>query len=184
LGGPPLPEAEWEKLSQIVRKDARLPEGFALRPGDVLGSPTIRVLSAHVPDFSHPFPGQLIVRSEVVRALQEAQLTGFEPFKLDTQWGTQGRAAAESVPELFELMITGAVWRTGVDESSIEACHHCGRSVFLDVPWIIDEDRWTKTDFNMIDGNPNIVLVTSQVCDVLTRNAFSNWECLHISRQQ
>lgn len=178
----PLPQSEWLKLARNVRIESNLPDEFLLEPGDILGQPRARLMHDEIPDFMHPFPGQLIVRSSVVAALQKAKLTGFSPVRVDVHWNQKIGPPSREVPELYELIVSGKAWRIDVDEKAIITCQICGRTIFP-YPnfWVVDEKRWDGTDFFNVDTNPNIVFVTASVCEVLEQEHFSNYMCKSLS---
>jgi hypothetical protein len=183
LRGAPLPKDEWEELADTVHTTVGLPYDFDLKPGDVLGSPVAELLSSDIPDFLHPFPGQLIVRASVVDVLRDAELTGFQPVRVEARWGNRVSPHPAEAPVLYELVVTGSAWRVGSDRYYITACKHCGRAVFPNPDWlIVDEDRWDKSDFFHVDDNPNIVLVTERVCAVLAQYRFTNYACVPVSQ--
>lgn len=182
LGGKPVPPHQWTKLAQGVRAAARLSDSFLLGPGDILGTPRAELLSDTIPDFVHPFPGQLVVRDVVVTALKEARLTGFEPIRVEVRW-SKGfiRPRPTALPVLYELVVTGEAWRVDMDGSQIQLCEHCGRTGFPHPEWlVVDPSRWDGTDFLNVDRNPNIVLVTQRACTTLARAHFSNYQCIPV----
>jgi hypothetical protein len=181
LHGRPLPEADWYALEREVREQAGVPANVHLYPGDVLGIPRAELLSTEIFDFMHPFPGQLIVTSTVVDTLQRAALSGFKPIQVQLSWGRDVKNPPTSLPVLYELIITGQAWRVNMDESHITACSHCGRTIFPEPEFlVVDERRWDGSDFFHVDHNPNIVLVTERVCNILSEEKFSNYICIPV----
>lgn len=180
----PVPLEKWRKLAQEVRAAISLPDDFPLEPGDVLGTPRAKVLSREIPDFLHRFPGQLIVRTKVVEALERAKLTGFQPVRVQTYWSEQLHHFQMEPPSLFELVVTGVAWRVDSDLKRLTACQHCGRLIFPDPDWlVVDESRWDGSDFFHVDRNPNIALVTERVCEVLAEHDFTNYACLPVGSE-
>jgi hypothetical protein len=181
LGGLPLPEVEWRDLAQAVRKHVNLPEDFLLMPGDALGTPTIELLSTSISDFMHPFSGQIIARGSVINVLQRERLTGFNAIQVHAYWSSriQKQNPSLQTPELYELLVTGHVWREGVDKEAITVCKHCGRTIFPS--WRpITESRWDGSDFFNVDMNPNMVFVTEKTCQVLAENQITNFACVPV----
>lgn len=174
LSSEPLPLSEWNDLVHKIRTQLKLPEDYVLKPGDVLGPPIAEILDRNIPDFLHPFPGQIIVQSKVIEALQRAELSGFRAIQVRTQWSEQ-----EKPPELYELLVTGAAWRIDSKEEQIIVCRSCHRTKFPNSDMLsVDQNRWDGSDFFHVDGNPNIVLITERACEILTRNKFTNYSCL------
>jgi hypothetical protein len=142
LGGAPLPLDEWRELEGAFRSAANVPDDFRLEPGDILGAPRAEILASEVPDLLHPFSGQVVVRPAVVEALQRAGVTGFRPLRVDARWAGGVAGLSTSPPALYELLVTGTAWRSGMDLVRITACRHCGRTVFPDpARLVVDEAR-------------------------------------------
>ena len=172
----PLPETEWKVLAQAVREHVGLTDDFVLEPGDILGAPRATLLRTELPDFIYGYPGEIIVNEAVVEALRDAGLTGFEIMHIETHWGAKVKESVSELPQLSILVIAGHVWREDVTLETVTACKQCGRRVFPD--WRpITEAAWTHTDFFNIDLNPNMVVVTECVCEVLARHHFTNYRC-------
>lgn len=183
LRGGPVPEPRWLELVAAVRRTADLPNDLKLMPGDVLGRPIAELLATELPDFIHPFPGQLIVTAEVLGTLQHARLTGLRPVLVESRWSKKIRRAPEIIPDLYELLVTGGAWRVGIDARAITVCQHCGRTVFPNPDhMVIDEQRWDGSDFFHVDQNPNIVLVSERVCEILADHHFANYVCAPLPR--
>lgn len=173
----PLPEREWMQLAQDVRQVLSLPEDFEFQPGDELGTPIAELKTNNIPDFLHPFPGQIIVQSRVVDVIMGENLTGVRLLPLQVRWGDGKQVRSNPPPILFELVITGTGWRVDSNLENITACTHCGRTIFL--KWSpIDEARWDSSDFFHVDRNPNIVIVTERVCALFAQHHFTNFLCV------
>lgn len=179
LRGGPVPQSEWENLSHQVRVTVGLPDDYLLKPGDVLGKPIAELQHSKLPDFLHPFPGQLIVKSNVIETLQRAKLTGFHPIPVEVSWSKKVKKPPE-LPNLYELMVTGSARRVDITEEI--TCQACGRRKFPRPEWlVVDEGQWDRSDFLYLDGNPNIVIVTDRVCSVLAEQQFTNYACISVS---
>ena len=184
LKGKRLPLSEWRGLVAKLREELSIPPWMPVSPGAQIGLPKGELRSARVPDFMHPFPGQMIVRRRVVDALESAGLTGFLPVRVEVTWGKRVKHRDAEPPELYELVVKGVAWRVGVGLDKITACAQCGRTVFPAVGHLtVDESRWDGSDFFHVDRNPNIVLVTERVCAVLASHGFSNYACVPIGRE-
>jgi len=178
LCGEPLPKAQWERLAHEAKAAIHLPDDFVLQLGDVLGTPAMELLAGEIPDFLHPFPGQLVVRARVVEILERQRFTGFRPVRVEVRRNEQMSISLTETPELYELVVTGSAWRPGSDLDHITACRYCGRTTFPDPGRLtVDTKRWDGSDFFHVDKNPNIVFVTERVCSVLTQHRFSNYAC-------
>ena len=111
-------------------------------------------------------------------AMGRAGFAGVEFIEVQTSWA-KGMRPNGAPPRLWELVVTGSAWRKGSDEQSITICGVCGRTVFPNPSQLdVDVTRWDGNDFFHVDRNPNIVLVTERVCDLLDKNRFSNYQCV------
>ena len=181
LGYQTLSPSQWADFADTLRRELAIPAWMPVRPGAEIGLPKGELRSARVPDFMHPFPGQMIVRRRVVDALESAGLTGFLPVRVEVTWGKRVKHRDAEPPELHELVVKGVAWRVGVDPNKITACPQCGRMVFASgAHFVVDETRWDGSDFFHVDRNPNIVLVTERVCTLLASHRFSNYACMPV----
>lgn len=179
LMGTSLPLDQWQSFVTLLRRELAIPSWMPVTPGAQIGLPRAELLAPDVPDFLHPFPGQIIVRDSVVDALQRAELTGFVPVRVEVRWGKQVKYPPGEPPLLYELFVTGTAWRVGMDAERITACKECGRTIFPNPEWlVVDERRWDGSDFFHIDRNPNIVLVTERVCHLMAQCLFTNYACV------
>jgi hypothetical protein len=126
MTGGVLDELEWETLADQVRDTAQLPNGFDIYPGDKLGIPTYEIRRPRLNDFTHPFPGTILVKSKVVEILTGAGVTGFKPVLVRHQFSSKVKVAEDVA--LYALKIEGEAWHPGVNRQSIETCTHCGRT--------------------------------------------------------
>ena len=181
LNSYPLQESEWRELEQSIRQSTGLPDDFLLQPGDTLGTPSFELLAFDLPDFMHPFPGQMIVKRSVVHALQRAELTGYHVVSIKVKWSKGLQEPLTPLPELYEIMVDGSAWRVDSTPESITACPHCKRKIFPDPDWLrIDESRWDHTDIFHPDFNTNMVIITDRFCRVLADERMSNYWCKEI----
>lgn len=176
-GGWPILDTEWRQLAREVLAATSLAADFMLMPGDQLEAPVFEVTRAKLRDFLHPFPGTLVVKEAVVEVLQQAGLTGFQPVRSQVRWGGRATNLPDAPPQLYVLRVTGMAWRVGMDKERITVCAECER--FKPVVGLIavDEGHWDGSDLFHADLNPNIVLVTEKVCEVLTKHGFTNFTC-------
>lgn len=179
LTGRTLPVDEWRIFAKQLREELVIPSWIPITPGAHIGLPQGELSCSHVMDFLHPFPGQIIVREEVIDVLQQSQLTGFQPIPVKVTGSTEITHELSEVPHLYELLIMGKGWRVDIYEDNIVACDTCKRTIFPEREHtIIDDQRWDNTDFFTIDLNPNIVIVTERVYQVLKQANFSNYQCV------
>ena len=175
----PLPMEAWRSLENDVKAANGALREIHLRPGDLFGQPIALVKAEPVPDFMHPFSGQLVVREQVLAALRSANLTGYTPIVLDTRWCTEDGVHADFPPKLYMLVVTGIAWRQGIGEQDILACEKCGRRIYPYPDWQqVDETRWDGSDFFNVDRNPGMVFVTEHVCSVLAEGGYTNYVCM------
>jgi len=151
---------EWARLLGVNVDD--------LAPGADFGPPMGTCRSAITEDVVHPIPGEIWVRRSVRTVLERAHLVGvsFADVQLTGE--------CDHV-ELAEIVVHGRAWRKGSTPENIRLCDICGRTGFPSPKYLaVDETRWDGSDFVILDGNPNIVVVTERVADVINTHAFSN----------
>ena len=139
-----------------------------IEPGARLGPPSGARLAGVVEDVVHPIPGAIWVAARVREALERRGLIGvsFAAVQLSPEGGQA---------ELWELVVHGRAWRHGSTEESLRLCEICGRRGFPSpTNLVVDEARWDGSDFVFLDGNPNIVVVTERVAEVLNAHDFTN----------
>jgi len=177
----PLPRPEWETLSSALRVATDVPEDFQFMPGDVLGDPIAELHATSIPDFLHPFPGQIIVGARVAEVLTSSQLEGFRCLRVRVRQPEHTSLFPSELPELYELLVSGKAQHADSNSTTI-GCKVCGRPVHRS-PWplLVDRSRWDGSDMFHVDNNPNIVVVTRQVCSLLADINFSNYACLEVS---
>jgi len=151
-----------------------------IRPGAALGPPLGEVRNVIKEDIVHPFPGMIWVKENIVTLLKSISPTGvdFIPVELQKKKGLKKNI---ELPQLWELYVRGKAWRKGVDPQSIIKCDLCERTEFPHPDILaVDESRWDGSDFFNVDQNPNIIIVTEKVHDILVKNKISNIDLIPI----
>lgn len=146
-----------------------------VEPGAKLGPPSGTCTSPVSEDAVHPIPGEIWVTSRVRGAIAAAGLTGvsFAPVRLPSE------CAKES---LVELVVHGRAWRQGSSEETLLLCQQCGRRGFRTPHHLlVDEARWDGSDFVLLDGNPNIIVVTERVAELVTSQRITNLFAVPVS---
>jgi hypothetical protein len=162
-----LPLPEWTKArnrwAALVGAEPSLVE-----PGAKLGPPSGTCTALITEDAAHPVPGEIWVSPRVRDALRAARLTGvsFATVQLPPDCKTGG---------LEELVVHGRAWRRDSSEERLRLCEKCERRGFPSPGHLlVDEARWDGSDFVYLDHNPNIIVVTERVAEVVTSNGFTN----------
>jgi hypothetical protein len=181
LTGKSLGIPEWFSTAERIRTELAVPPWQPVTPGAQLGLPKGELTATRVPAVLHPFPGQVIVREEVIEAIEKAGLSGIDVVGVEVRWGNRIQGEGIDLPHLYELVVKGQGWRKGSDQASITVCAECQRTIFPNPDHlVVDEGRWDSSDFFHVDKNPNIVLVTERVCRMFTEQGFGNWRCLPV----
>ena len=171
-----LPLAEWliyrEKLALQLNIN---PD--ALSPGEKLGMPKAELRSTTLPDFLYHIPGIMVVQESVAQSIWEQRFTGVQLIPVECRWGKRVKDQQQPVPNIYEINVTGSGWRVGVNEETIRICEECGRDIFPDTRYDIDEERWDKSDFFILDKNPNFTMITERVCNLFQQKGFTNYRC-------
>jgi hypothetical protein len=176
----PLPIDKWDNFARDLSLKFRLPINV-IKPGAEFGPPVGLIRNSSKNHIVHPFPGVLWVSNEVVSAFKNEGLTGIEYWNVSLKWAEKKPGLTEPLPKLTEIFVTEQVWRIGMDVARITACNRCKRSEFPQPKMLkIDEARWTGTDFMNPDTNPNIVIVSERVYNVLNRYRFINYSCIEV----
>jgi hypothetical protein len=178
--GWPIPVNAWFKLVDQVRAELGEDSALTFWPGDKLGTPKVILEATNFPDFLVPFPGQLIVRPAVVEVFMKSKLTGFKAFPMEVHWAEEVTELdlLNSVPELYELMVTGRAWSKSVESYEESRCPICRRPADSSSDKTkIKASNWDGSDFFQIDENPNRVLVTTKISEILAENQFTNYIC-------
>jgi hypothetical protein len=161
-----------------------------LTPGASLGPPCGLLKGMPTSDVIHP-SGELWVRTHVMNKLKEISCTGVEYAKAsfvyrpgDIEAFCEGvvvdyeQVDEASLPEYWEVTVTGTAWREGQSEETVRVCHLCGRTEFPSPHRLrVDESRWDGSDFFNVDRNTRIVFVTDRVCKALEKLGASNYHC-------
>ena len=175
----PLSIENWKIAVKKIRSLLKIDTDVELMPGDILGKPKFELLEGTINDLMFPFPGQVIVTTDVATALQQSSLQGAELMPIEIV-KAKGNNSTYASP-LFELRVKGYGWRKGVDESQLNSCPLCGRT--QNPKWKgglepLDETRWDGTDFFNVDHNPNVVAITSKAKEFLEQHQFSNYRLI------
>lgn len=169
-----LPLNEWSRNRPIwagmLGVDASM-----IRPGTLLGSPTGRLQAgAGLPDFLHPTPGLIWVKLHVMNAFVSSALRGISFAQVHFE-SCEDCKHRDDLTELWEIVASGKARRKGTDPAASIACDICGRRTFPAPGDLrVDEATWDESDFFNVDLNPNIVLVTERVKDLIEEERFSN----------
>lgn len=148
-----------------------------LRPGATIAPPQGAIRCARINDFLHPFPGMVWVKEEVKKVLEESDCTGFSFEKVQLYWADK-KKATEPLPQLWELVVRSRARRSGVPLESSICCLQCGRRSFPRPEHLaIAEEWWDGSDIVNPDDNPNVVIVTEKVKNLLDANGFTNYAC-------
>jgi len=151
---------EWARRLQMKPDD--------IAPGAKLGPPAGQCTAPVREDAVHPMPGEIWIVSRFRDAIVAAELSGvsFAQVQLSPECGAI---------ELWEVVVHGRAWRKGSTDESILLCKICGRRGFPSPKALwVDEARWDGSDFVILDHNPNIIVVTERVVEVLDANSFTN----------
>jgi hypothetical protein len=171
-----LPLSEWPQIQREVAQ--RL--GVALdrvKPAAHVGPPLAELRRTDVRDFVHPSnPIVIWVRPRVKEAIERSGASGVRFAKVEFVAPRRHPMPQGPLPELWEIVVTGRAWREGMDLTRITLCNVCGRTGFPDPRFLrIDESRWDGSDFLHPDLNPNIVIVTERIAEVLVNGGFTNY---------
>lgn len=171
-----LPVTDWRKARDRWAMLLGV-EPASVEPGAEVGPPMGTCTAEITEDAVHPVPGEIWVSSLVRDALAGGGLTGvsFATVALSSSCGAQS---------LVELVVHGRAWRHGSSEETLRLCDNCERRGFpLPRDLRVDEARWDGSDFVFLDGNPNIVVVTERVAEVVSSKAFSNLVAVPVDYQ-
>ncbi len=139
-----------------------------ITPGAKLGPPTGTGVSSMRGDAIHPVPGEIWVSARLKGATESAGLTGVSFARVQLR-------PNPGCGDLWELVIRGRAWRPDSTVEKTRLCDVCGRRGFPSPKNLsVDESRWDGSDFLTLDGNPNIIVVTERVADLLDAGAFAN----------
>jgi hypothetical protein len=145
-------------------------ETSALTPGIELGAPRGLTTGLITQDIVHPFPGRLWINEKVRRVLETADLRGLMLNEVEIERGTE-----HPVPRLWEIVALGRGRTKRYAEEPPEDCPICGRDL-RETPPLMDLDPagWDGSDFIIVDENPNRLVVTHRVREVLEGIRASN----------
>ncbi|SMQ80970.1 Protein of unknown function (Gmx_para_CXXCG) [Bacillus sp. OV166] len=172
-----VPLDQFQSLCKEIALATNIPLKM-LEPGVDLCPPEGLIRNTKVKDFTHPFPGLIWVKESVKASLEEAKLQGITFIKVNLKWTGKMKNSTEAVPELWEIVVNGKAWLEGSNLETITACSMCGRKEFLrGKNSKVDKTRWEGSDAFYVDDNPNIVIVTEKVKEILDYGKFTNFDC-------
>lgn len=174
VGAKFLSVTEWRRARDRWARLLGVDPGL-VEPGAKLGPPSGICTAAVSADAVHPIPGEIWVASCVRDAIAAAGLTGvtFATVQLPPACGKE---------VLVELVVHGRAWRQGSSEETVRLCEACGRRGFPSPRHLlVDIARWDGSDFVFLDYNPNIVVVTERVAELVASKRFTNLVAVPIS---
>lgn len=197
LGGQSLYSEEWHHAVRTISARLGVP-AENLEPGMCVGLPIGEIWAPTDSDFVFPQPGLIWVTRRVMELFQIRNIRGVDYCKVvlrptrDLDDCTTNNVAqfddsisatvTKAIPEFWELIIHGRAWKVGATAKNIIQCNYCGKRAPFDFSSIrIDEDRWNRSDFCIVNENPSAVVITGQVHDLLAASRFTNWRCLGIN---
>jgi hypothetical protein len=134
-------------------------------------------LPATVTDFVWTWGGDCLIQSNVLAALREAGITGFDVRP----------AKAEPGLELWELVITGwggvAPAESGIALDPAKSCSACGHLVYTtltDASRLIDVRAWDGSDCFIVWPLPRHFFVTDHVRDLIGSEEFTGVSLLDV----
>jgi hypothetical protein len=139
-----------------------------LEPGAVIGQPMGKCIFTPTEDVVHPMPGQIWISDRVRKVFERENFSGvtFAEVYLTPKCETTS---------FSELVAQGRARRSISTINNIQICDVCGRRNFPSPNnLILDTTSWDRSDFFLLDNNPNILVVSKRVVDVLNSNGFSN----------
>lgn len=162
-----LPVADWmtarDRWARLLGVDPGV-----IDPGAKLGLPSGTCRTAITEDVVHPIPGEIWIATNVRDALAAAGLTGVSLAKVQLSPECDAH-------DFSELVVHGRAWRQGSTEENLRLCEICGRRGFPSPKnLVVDEARWDGSDFVLLDGNQNIIVVSERTAEVFSANAFTN----------
>jgi len=146
-----------------------------IRPGAEVGAPEGQIVGVVKEDVVHPVPGEIWVTQRVADSLRGASFAGLTLFEVQLR----APEGTQDVPRLWAIVPMGRASRLGIDERSLVLCDICQREGFPRPKALaVDPDRWDRTDFFIVDHNPNIIMITERVRDHIRAAGFSNVELI------
>lgn len=171
-----VPLDQFQELCREISSSTKIPLE-RLRPGAKICPPTGTLRSSKLRDFTHPFPGLMWVTKQVKTVLESAELKGISFAAVNLRWTGKMKNTSVMIPDLWEVVVNGKAWRQGSDLQTITSCSVCGRMEYRrgGTDLTVDESRWDGSDFFHVDENPNIVIVTENVTQILSQGNFTNY---------
>jgi uncharacterized protein CXXCG len=140
-------------------------------------TPLSVVLPAVVTDFVWTWGGDCLIQSNVLQALREAGISGFSVSPVKARFDA---SRSRSVPELWELGITGwggvAPPESGIKLDEARSCRYCGHLVytdFTDASRLIDLRAWDGSDCFILWPLPRYFFVTDRARNVIESEEFT-----------
>ena len=166
---------DWLQLSERIVKDFNVNARF-IEPAAEVGPPRGELVKGQLNDFVHLFPGQIWITERVYCALSSAKFGGarYIPAEVSTKLCVEP-------PRLWEIYVEANAWRKGSSLDALTDCEICGHYDYGDAfPQVVDFSTWDGSDFFNLDCNPNYVIVTQRVADLLGAGGFNNYRLVAI----
>lgn len=171
---------DWKLAAEILSEELGI-DVELLKPGTELGMPRGEIANVELHDFIHPFPGLIWINDMVKDFLSQQMVTGVEFCPVEIDFRKAKSKINETLPKLWEIVVLGKAWRKGINYENSLACPKCKRMKFLDPDCLqVDESAWDGSDFITLDLNPNIIVVTERICELLREKGFTNYLCKKI----
>jgi hypothetical protein len=129
--------------------------------------------------------GEALIQPNVLKALRDSHITGFD---VAPARGRFPNGVAESVPDLWELFVTGwggvARRDSGVSLESSKSCPHCGHLVYTSVTnpsQLFDTEAWDGSDVFMVWPLPRFIFATDRVAQLIMSEEFTGVELTELS---
>ena len=161
-----------------------------INPGHQRAGPRLNDLSVILPrkpvqDLLWTWMSECLIQENVRELFLEHGLTGFTTKPVKARF--DGKGGANSVPMLWELVVTGwgGMARDASGISLATSCSNCGHLVYsgLTSPeQLFDESQWDGSDFLMIWPLPKYVIVTNRVAELVRKSSFTGCRLRPISR--
>lgn len=171
---------DWDALIKDLSFELKIDIDL-LKPGAELGIPRGEIVKFGLHDFIHPFPGITWVSHSVKDMLFQNKATGVEFCEVDIDYRKIKSKVDVKEQKLWEIVVKGKAWRKGINYENSLACPKCNRTVFRNPEYLqIDESTWDGSDFFTLDLNPNIIVVTERIYEILKQSSFTNYLCKKI----
>lgn len=172
--------SEWDVIIKELSEELNI-DYELLKPGTELGVPRGEIANVNLHDFVHPFPGLIWVNESVKEFLVQQKATGVEFCEVDADFRKAKNKTDKTNQKLWEIVVTGKAWRKGINYEDTLVCRKCNRTIFQNPEYLqVDESKWDGSDFVRLDFNPNIIVVTERIYELLRDNVFTNYLCKKI----